>query len=136
MKDGCRKFINFLFSGASYDGSSREFQNIVTNKEIMKRNMSIITEKNNIGQDMMVEMNSYMSGMADYSNFYGYKTATEDMENNMMESLSSISTYYYADPVLTAFITEDVAPFYAGDRSIDDVIRIINDRATKYVKEM
>ena len=136
MKDGCRKFINFLFSGAGYDGSSREFQNIVTNKEIMKRNMSIITEKNNIGQDMMVEMNSYMSGMADYSNFYGYKTATEDMENNMMESLSSISTYYYADPVLTAFITEDVAPFYAGDRSIDDVIRIINDRATKYVKEM
>ena len=58
------------------------------------------------------------------------------MENNRMESLASISAYYYADPVLTAFIKEDVAPFYAGDRPVDDVIRIINDRATKYVKEM
>ena len=136
MKDGCKKFLNFLFSGAGYGESSKEFQNIITNKEIMARNMSIITEKNNIGQKMMEEMNSYMSGMADYSNYYGYKTATKDMENNMMESLASISTYYYADPVLTAFIKEDVAPFYAGDRPVDDVIRIINDRATKYVKEM
>ena len=136
MKDGCRKFINFLFSGAGYGDSSKEFQNIITNREIMARNMSMITEKNNIGQKMMEEMNNYMSGMTDYSNFYGYKTATKDMENNMMESLYTVSTYYYDDPVLTSFVAEDVAPYYAGDRSIDDVIKIINDRADKYIKEM
>lgn len=136
MKDGCKKFINYLFSGAGFGESSKEFQNIVTNKEVMARNMSIITEKNNIGQDMMVEMSNYMSGMADFSNFYGYKTATKEMEKNLMESISSISSYYYDDPVLTGFISEDIAPYYAGDRSIDDVIKIINDRAYKYVKEM
>ena len=136
MKDGCRKFINFLFSGAGYDGASGEFQNIVTNKEIMARNMSIITEKNNIGQDTMVEMSKYMSGMEDFNNFYGYKSATKDMEKNFMESLSTVSVYYYDDPVLTAFISEDIAPYYAGDRTIEDVIKILNDRASKYVKEM
>ena len=136
MKDGCRKFINFLFAGAGYGDSSKEFQSIITNKEIMARNMSIITEKNNIGQKMMEEMSNYMQGLSDYSNFYGYKAATRDMENNMMESLSTVSTYYYDDPVLTSFVTEDVAPYYAGDRSIEDVIKIINDRADKYIKEM
>ena len=67
---------------------------------------------------------------------YGYKKATPDMEEQMMAGLSSISTYYYDDPVITAFIVEEIAPYYAGDRSLDDVVRILNDRTGKYVKEM
>ena len=136
MKDGCRKFINFLFGGAGYGKDSKEFQNIVTNKEIMARNMSVITAKNNAAQKAFEEMSDYMSGMGDITNFYGYKTATKDMEEQMIKSLSSISAYYYDDPVITGFIVEDIAPYYAGDRSIEDVIKIINDRADKYVKEM
>ena len=53
-----------------------------------------------------------------------------------MNSLSNLSRYYYDDPVITAFLTEEIAPYYAGDRTIDDVVRILNDRTGKYVKEM
>ncbi len=136
VKDGCRKFINFLFAGAGFGESSREFLNLVTNKEIMARNVSIITEKNNEGTKSFEELGEYMGGVSEYVSVYGYKYSTKDMEEAMLESMSKISTYTYDDPVLTAFLVEDTAPYYAGDRSLDDVVRIINDRATKYIKEM
>ena len=31
---------------------------------------------------------------------------------------------------------EEIAPYYAGDRSLDDVVRYLNDRVSKYVREM
>ena len=136
MKEGCKKFINFLFAGAGYGNSSKEFQNLVTNKEIMARNISLITEKNNIGYETDVELSAYMNFLADDSKIYGFKTATKDMEDQMMASLGSISTYYYDDPVITSFLVEEIAPYYAGDRTLPDVVRILNDRTEKYVKEM
>ena len=136
MKEGCKKFINFLFAGAGYGGTSKEFLNLVTNKEIMARNISMILEKNNAGYEADVELSQYMDFLTEDSKIFGYKTATKDMEDQMMASLSSISTYYYDDPVITAFLVEEIAPYYAGDRTIDDVVKILNDRANKYVKEM
>ena len=136
MKDGAKKFINFLFAGAGYGNSSREFQNIITNKEIMARNISIISEKNNTGEALDEEMSNYVSGVDDLAVTYGYKKSTKDMEEQMMNSLSSITTYYYDDPVITAFLVEEIAPYYAGDRTLDDVVKILNDRTNKYIKEM
>ena len=136
MKDGAKKFINFLFAGAGFGTSSKEFQNIVTNKEIMARNMSIITGKNNTGYQVDVEMSEYLSGMGEEAKMFGYKEATKDMEEQMLQSLSSISKYYYDDPVITAFLIEEIAPYYAGDRTLDDAVTILNDRANKYTKEM
>ena len=135
-KEGCKKFLNFLFSGAGYSGSSKEFQNIVTNKDVMSRNISLITEKNNSIRDLDNEMSSDILGFSDFTIVYGYKYATESMEEGMMNSLSAISVYYYDDPVITAFLVEEIAPYYAGDRSLEDAVRIINERVEKYTKEM
>jgi hypothetical protein len=52
------------------------------------------------------------------------------------ESLASISIYYYEDYTIVQFLDEELAPYYAGDRSLDDAINYINDRVTKYVREM
>ena len=136
VKEGCKKIINFLFAGAGYDNSSNEFQNLVTNKEIMARNISLISEKNNTGYESDVELSQYMDFLADDSKMYGFKPATKAMEDQMLASLSTISTYYYDDPVITAFLVEEIAPYYAGDRTLSDVVSILNDRTKKYVKEM
>lgn len=136
VKDGAKIFLNFLFSGAGFGSSLKEFQNIVTNREIMQRNIAITAEKNNTGEKVDEEMSSYMTGLGELSNVYGYKYSSKEMEKQMMNSLSAISTYYYDDPVITAFLVEDLAPYYAGDRSLDDVVKILNDRTNKYIKEM
>ena len=102
----------------------------------MAKNIAVITEINNIEQDRAKDMAKHMPGSDSYQKIYGYKYATEDMGKRFLESLTSIGTYYYDDPKITSFLVEEIAPYYAGDRSIDDVIKYMNDRTGKYIKEM
>lgn len=96
----------------------------------------MITEKNNDAQAGLLEMADYMTGIADDAALYGYKYAGDGLGDNFLDCLTALSRYYYDDPVITAFLTEEIGPYYAGDRSLDDVIKILNDRSEKYIKEM
>ncbi len=137
VKDGAKKFINFLFSGAGYGDSERAFSDIVTNKKVMERNIAVTTEKNNAAYETDSAFSELMSGMMDdYNIVYGFKPANGSMERNFMASLSTISIYYYDDPVITAFLVEEIAPYYAGDRTLDASVTILNDRVNTYIKEM
>ena len=138
VKEGCKKFINYMFSGAAYDSAECEFRFIATNKEIMDRNIEFLTKHNN---------DAYFAYVADVESgrcipaagldkAYGDKEATEDMSESFKESLSSITTFYYEDHMIIQFVDEELAPYYVGDRSLDDAIKYLNDRATKYVREM
>jgi hypothetical protein len=57
------------------------------------------------------------------------------MEDSFIQSLSAISRYYYDDPVITVFLVEEIAPYYAGDRTLDESVKILNERTDKYIKE-
>jgi len=138
VKDGCKKFLNYLFAGKAFESGDCAFRQIVTNKEIMAKNLETLTRLNNEGFER--ERASIQSGAnipaPNYFKATGYKEATDDMRDSFYTSLSTISTYYYEDKEITKFIFEEIAPYFAEDRSIDDAIKFINDRATKYVKEM
>ena len=138
VKDGCKKFLNYMFSGAAYNSDECEFRFIVTNKEIMDRNIESLTKHNNdTYADFMESITSgHFIPAAGYEKAFGDKEATDDMRDSFKESLSSISTYYYEDHTIVQFVEEELAPYYAGDRSLDEAIRYINDRVTKYVREM
>jgi hypothetical protein len=58
------------------------------------------------------------------------------MKEIFLNSMSTISTYYYEDYTIIQFTLEELAPYYAGDRSLDEAIKILNDRVTKYIREM
>ena len=138
IESGCRKFINYLFSGAAFESDDCEFWQIVTNKEIMSRNAKTIMRCNNNGEDILIAAKDSgaiaMSGGIEMSD--GLKYATEDMCESFLNSLGTISIYYYEDKEIVKFVTEELAPYYAGDRSLDETIEVLNSRVTKYVKEM
>ena len=138
VEKGCRKFLNYLFSGAAYDSDDCEFGQIVTNKEIMQRNIETLTRENNKAYDSLVAAKASgavkMTEGTEKAN--GDKAATDDMRESFLNSMSSISVYYYEDHEIVQFLSEEIAPYYAGDRSIDDVIKYMNDRTAKYVREM
>lgn len=138
VKEGCKKFINFLFSGSAFGPDDCGFLSIVTNKEIMDRNIELLAKYNN--DDFKLYRASVESGATipapGVEMAYGVKYSTDEMQKSFLNSMSTISKYYYEDPEITRFIFEEIAPYYAGDRSMDDVIKILNDRATKYIKEM
>ena len=127
-----------MYSGASYDSAECEFRFIATNKEIMDRNIEYLTKHNNDAYKEYkdgVESGKFIPAPG-LDKAFGDKEATDDMSESFKESLSSISTYYYEDRMIVQFVEEELAPYYAGDRSLDDAIKYLNDRAAKYVREM
>lgn len=137
-KDGCRKFMNYLFSGIAFASSECEFKQIVTNKDVMNRNLQTLSNINNKAFSDYLESKASKAIIVplEIDAAYGDKEATEDMRNSFLNSLSSVSVYYYEDYAIVKFIDEELKPYFAGDRSLDDAVRFINDRVTKYVREM
>ena len=138
VEDGCRKFLNYLFSGAAFSSDPCEFRQIVTNKEIMTKNVDILTIRNNDAYEdlQQAKMSGAIAMTGGAEKAYGDKMATDDMRESFLDSMSTISTYYYEDNKLVQFVFEEILPYYAGDRTLDDAIRYLNDRTTKYVREM
>ena len=138
VKDGCKKFINYLFAGTAFASGDCDFRHIVTNREIMNKNIETLAERNNEVYkwfEAQVE-NGVFIPAAGLDKAYGDKYATDDMAEIFLNSLSTISTYYYEDYSIIKFLDEELAPYYAGDRSLDDAIKYVNDRTAKYVREM
>ena len=130
--EGCKKFLNFLFGGAGITSGSTELSDIITNKEIMESTIPVITEAHNEVLTGKIESgNAYVE-----LEYYHDKIASESMQQSFLDCLSTISSYYYEDPQLVTFVIEETAPYYAGDVSLEKVVEYINDRASKYVKEM
>ena len=138
MEEGCKKFLNYLFSGAAFSSSDCEFRQIVTNREIMSRNIETLTEINNdtfVRYRVAIESGAFIP-VPGLDKLNGDKKATDDMRESFLNSLSTISVYYYEDYTIVGFVMEELAPYYAGDRSLDDVIKYLDDRTYKYVREM
>lgn len=138
MEEGCRKFINYLFSGVAFSNDACEFWDIVTNKEVMARNVDALTIRNNVAfeeLEMKKQVGAIMqTGGAEKA--YGDKLATDEMRESFLNSMATISTYYYEDHRIVEFVLEELAPYYAGDRSLDEAITILDDRVTRYIREM
>ena len=138
VEDGCRKFINFLFAGTAFASSDCELWQIVTNKEIMSKNVETLFLHNNEAEDLLIvsKETGAVAMTEGTEKSEGYKYATEDMCESFLNSLETISIYYYEDKKIIKFVSEELAPYYAGDRTLDDVIIYLNDRTAKYVREM
>ncbi len=138
VKEGCRKFLNYLFSGTAFSSGDCDFLDIVTNKEIMNKNIETLSKHNNDAYDsfLAAEKSAAIIVPANVKMANGDKYATDDMRESFLNSMSTISTYNYEDTDIVRFVMEEIAPYYAGDRSLDDVVRYLNDRVSKYVREM
>ena len=68
---------------------------------------------------------------------YGFAWCEIDMSavseyENMITSCKSIELY---DPALNVIVEEEIPAYFAGQKSLDDVIKIINDRSRLYINE-
>ena len=133
MKDGCRKFINFLFDG-SFALQKESYYNIIcTNKDVMAHDVPLVAESNNRAYKRDIDSEVVTKSSMD---FFGYKETTDELSDSFLKFISDVSVYNYADPDIVLILDEEMAPYFAGDRSIDDVIEYLNDRVGKYLSEM
>ena len=66
----------------------------------------------------------------------GDKMATDDMKAIFLKCLGDLAIYYYEDSEITKFVFEELEPCFKGDHTLDEAITVLNDRTTKYVREL
>ncbi len=138
VKDGCRKFLNYLFAGTAFASDNCELWQIVTNKDIMEKTIATMTDFNNKKYEKFANEKNLglITNTGGAEKAFGDKMATDDMRESFLNSMSSISIYYYDDRTIIQFVDEELAPYFVGDRTLDEAIILINDRVSKYIREM
>lgn len=132
QQEGCKKFINFLLGGKFIPENELSISSICINKDVMKKEISLLAKYYNEVYDNEMTYGVFDKGQL---KTMGYKEATDTMQQKFYDMLSTLSVYYSEDIEIKNIINEEMAAFYAGDKTIDDTIRIINDRIGKYVSE-
>lgn len=64
-----------------------------------------------------------------------YTPTTQAQYDQIMELYNAISTIYTEDDSLWEVISEQVQPYFAGDKSVDETARLLQSRAEIYVNE-
>ena len=131
-QEGCKKFINYLLSGKFVPEEELSFSSICINSEVMKKEIALLSDYYNEIYDF--EM---VYGLFDKRQLktMGYKEITDTMQQKFFDMLSTLSVYYVDDIQIRNIVNEELSAYYAGDKSLDDVIRFINDRVDKYISE-
>ena len=92
----------------------------------MERDIDAVTKYNNAGvKKFNAEVESGASIPAvGLDKATGDKMATDAMKERFLKNLSELSTYYYEDGEITKFVFEEIAPYLAGDHSLDEAIAV------------
>ena len=64
-----------------------------------------------------------------------YRKVEQEEYDRLMELYDAVDTFYRRDPNLEAIITEAAGAYFAGDKSLDETARLIQNRAQLYVDE-
>ena len=132
MKDGARKFVNYLMTGSFITEDVGVFQGICINKNLMQKQLSRHTEYANLKLQDAIDHLFLKSDLEDE----GYKFVERSSEEYFFSMMENLSVYCLEDKVIEGIVCDELAPFFAGDRTIDDAIKYINDRVSKYINEM
>ena len=83
------------------------------------------------GNDVWPQAGSYFVGT--YS--AELKPLTEEEAQSFRDLVSRISNVWNADEEINDIVSEESAAYFAGDRSIEDTMDIIQNRVQTYIKE-
>jgi hypothetical protein len=72
---------------------------------------------------------------AEQSVYVNYPPMSENQLQRLEAFLAQVNTLAGGDRTISAIIAEEAAPYFAGQKSLDDAARIIQSRASIYVSE-
>ena len=65
-----------------------------------------------------------------------YTPTTQAQYDQIMELHQAVSTIYREDNALWEIVSEQVQPYFAGDKSVDETAKLVQSRAELYVNEL
>ena len=76
----------------------------------------------------------YPEYASEFPDDYFYEI-TPEVKADFIKLVEAVSTSENMDPAIMSIINEDSAPYFAGQKSVDDVAKLIQNRARTKVSE-
>lgn len=129
VKDGVKIFIDYLFKGEFKDGEV--FTSIPINKDVLAYDLPILNQICMRNYSLLIDHYEPPEVISDL----GFRVTTDLMIEQFIKSLSDLSYYSHTDPELTLILIEEMDSYFNGDKPLDEVISVINDKAQKIMDE-
>ena len=132
-KEEAWDFIRFMFSEDQQFAYSQSFFSIPINRKALDR-------KNEEEIKSINAYNKQFEGVdqdksVDYSKFGLLTAVNEDDAKELVALVENVSTISSIDPGIMVIINEEVQGYFEGQRSAEDVSKIIQNKATTKVRE-
>ncbi len=126
-EEAAKEYIKFLLGNDEL--LSKCFGNPISIEAC--RNQSITNvESNNLEFDMMLEYNNEHE-----LNTWGYYKYDDSFIEEYINVLKSAETVAVIDPSIRLIVIEEIQPYFIGQKSIEEVAKIIEDRAQTVIDE-
>jgi multiple sugar transport system substrate-binding protein len=122
------EFVKYLLSDEMQ--SARELSGIAVNKNGAKAQIDILKTLGTGGEGAGKSMKLMINGKA-----MAVQPATEQDVAAMEKVLSNISVYGESDLKITNIVTEETAPFFQGQKSAEEVAKVIQNKVSTYLQE-
>lgn len=128
--DGALEFINLLLGEDIQERFAKSYSNCVNIDALENASLDIIKE-HNADFDRQIEMGFTEEELMSW----GMRRLDDSMIDDYVEVLSNGSYIAAIDPAVTSIILEEIPAYFAGQKSIEDVASIINNRAQTVLNE-
>lgn len=129
-EDGAYEFINILLSDDIQYKSAIDYANCI-NKNALRKACVDSIETTNKMYDLELSYGIPETQLA----AWGYARVDESMIDGYFECLDSTSNLATIDPSVSLIILEEVSAYFNGQKSIEDVAELINNRAQTVMNE-
>ena len=129
--EGAKQFVEFFFG----KGTQSIWDELTTNPIMVEANNAIckrIVDKNNRNFDMQISSGAMTEAQLNSYNVFRIDDSIIDDYNRILRSGSSLLSM---DPSIYIIVVEELPSYFAGQKKIEDVSAIIEDRAQTVIDE-
>lgn len=133
-KDAAWKFVRMLLT-RDYQGRAYDTFAIQTRKDVfeMQKKAFMTTESYTDEYGKLIE--PLDGGFGDGEISFSTHPVTQEEMDQFMKLLNSVKKRDNFDQTIIGIVEEEAQAYFAGDKSVDETAKIIQDRVTKYVNE-
>jgi hypothetical protein len=131
-KDGCLEFAKSLLTDGVQEGYGKNALNTPVNIAAYETSSSAMIAQYNKLRETMISI-----GMSAYElKQMGMMCAVdENAIANYAEIIKTASVVIRSDPAIAMMVREEIPAYFGGQKSLDEVVEIINNRVNTYVSE-
>lgn len=131
-KDGCLEFIKLLLSKDTELSYSKSIYSIPVNCAAFEESSKTEMEQYNRERQKYID---FGFSRQDLVNMNAISEADESMIKKFEDLIRSAEVTGRRDPAVELIIREEMPAYFAGQKSLDEVIRIMSDRTKTYLSE-